>query len=244
MIEGLGSLLSGLRANLASLNAAANNIANLNTDGYRERTVNLTIGPEGRGVRIASTSLNGQPGSIRTTADPLQVAIEGDSFLEARTADGPRFTRSGSLGLDADGFLATAEGDRLEPGIRIPSNATDLSIGRDGTVSGTVAGESVVFGRLQSVRFANAGGLESVGGNLFAASAASGEPLRGNFLDPGFGQLVPGALESSNSDLIGGIIDSILAQRSIQAQIAAIQTADEVLQESVNLQRPKGPFEI
>lgn len=244
MIEGLGSLLSGVRSNLASLNAAANNIANLNTDGYRERTVNLTTGPGGRGVSIASTSLNGQPGAARSTGNPLQVAIEGDSFFEVRTAEGSRFTRSGAFGLDADGFLTTADGNRLEPGVQIPSNATDLSIGRDGTASGTVAGESVVFGRLQSVRFANAGGLESVGGSLFAASSASGEPLRGNFLDPGFGQLLPGAVETSNSDLIGGIIDSILAQRSIQAQIAAIQTADEVLQESVNLQRPKSPFEV
>lgn len=244
MIEGLGSLLSGLRANLASLNGSANNIANLNTDGFRERSVNLTTGPGGLGVRIASSSLNGRPGAVRTTDNPLQVAIEGDSFFEVRTGDGPRYTRAGSFGLDADGFLATAEGDRLEPGIQISPEATDLSIGRDGTVSGTVAGESVVFGRLQSVRFANTGGLESVGGNLFAASAASGEPLRGNFLDPGFGQLVPGAVETSNSDLIGGIIDSILAQRSIQAQIAAIQTADEVLQESVNLQRPRTPFEV
>ncbi|MCA9435496.1 MAG: flagellar hook-basal body complex protein [Candidatus Omnitrophica bacterium] len=239
MIQGLSSLLSGLQSNLRFLGNTANNLANLNTDGFRERGTNLSTGPGGLGVRVASTPLNTLGGAIRTTGGSLDVAIEGDSFFQVDTPNGPRYTRSGSFQLDGEGFLVTSEGYRLAPGIQVPTEATEVSIGRDGTVSGTVGGEQVVFGQIQSTRFNNPGGLESVGGNLFAATADSGDPIQGTFSDPGFGQLSPGSVETSNVDLTGGIVDTILAQRFIEAQISAIRTTDEVLQESVNLTRPR-----
>ncbi|MCA9449450.1 MAG: flagellar hook-basal body complex protein, partial [Candidatus Omnitrophica bacterium] len=207
MIQGLSSLLSGLQSNLHAFNTTANNLANVNTDGFRERTTSLSTGPGGNGVRVASSPLNTAPGAIRSTGNSLDVAIDGDSFFEVETSQGPRFTRSGSFQLDGEGFLVTSQGDRLAPGIQVPAEATDVSIGRDGTVSGTVGGEQVEFGQIQSTRFNNPGGLESVGGNLFAPSANSGDPIRGTFSDPGFGQLSPGTVETSNTDLTGGIVD-------------------------------------
>jgi len=235
MIQGLSSLLSGLQSNLRVFKNTAHNLANVNTDGFRERSTILSTGPGGNGVRVASTPINTQPGAARTTGNSLDVAIDGDSFFELETPDGPRFTRSGSFRLDGEGFLVTSEGFRLAPGIQVPAEATDVSIGRDGTVSGTVNGETVEFGQIQSTRFNNPSGLESVGGNLFAATSNSGDPIVGTFSDPGFGQISAGALETSNTDLTGGIVNSILAQRFIEAQIAAIRTGDEILEETVNL---------
>jgi len=245
VIQGISALLSGIRSGLARFDAIASNIANLNTPGFRSSRVDLQTGPGGIGVVVASTSLDTSRGPFLLTGGSLDVSIEGDSFFEALTADGQSvFTRAGSFRLDGEGFLVTAGGERVAPGIQIPQGATEVSITRTGEVVGTVDGNQVTFGRLQSVRFNNPSGLEAVGGGLFARTANSGEPIRGDFSQPGFGALLPGALEGSNTDLAAGFVDLLLARRFLQAQTATIRTADELLAEVINLQRKRAGRDI
>jgi flagellar basal-body rod protein FlgG len=240
MIEAISSALSGMRGSIAQLNAAASNIANANTAVFQSRRVDLQSGPGGSGVVVSSTSLNGNQGPFLTTAQPLDVSIEGDSFFELRTAEGEsRFTRNGSFRLDGEGFLVSANGDRVAGGIQVPAEATEVSITRAGEVTGVVDGEKGTFGNLPSVRFNNPAGLESAGDGLLAESENSGIPVRGDFSQPGFGQLAPGTLEGSNTDLGGEIVNTILAQRTFEAQIVTIQAADEMLEETVNLGRSR-----
>jgi flagellar basal-body rod protein FlgG len=240
MIEAISSALSGMRGSIAQLGTAASNIANVNTTGFQSRRADLQSGPGGSGVVVASTSLNGGQGPFLTTSQPLDVSIEGDSFFEVQTAEGgSRFTRNGSFRLDGEGYLVTAGGDRVAGDIQVPADATKVSITRSGEVVGMVGGEEVTFGNLPSVRFNNPTGLESVGNGLYAESENSGVPIRGSFSRPGFGQLAPGTLEGSDTDLGGEIVNTILAQRAFQAQIVTIQAADEMLEETVNLGRSR-----
>jgi len=242
VISGIFSALSGIRSGITRFDAIASNISNLTTIGFRSSRVDLQTGPGGQGVVVAGTTLNTSQGPFALTGGPLDVAIEGDSFFEVRTPSGETsFTRAGSFRLDSEGFLVTADGGRISPGIQVPTGASEVTISRTGEVSSVVGGESVSLGNLTSVRFNNPSGLEALGGGLFAATAASGDPIRGDFAQPGFGNLATGVLEGSNTDLAGGLVDLLLTQRFIQAQTATIRAADELLEELVNLDRRREP---
>jgi flagellar basal-body rod protein FlgG len=238
MIDGLYSALSAIRAGESRLASVANNLANVNTPGYQSVRTDLATGPGGQGVVVASTSRDSTSGALFQTGNPLNLAIEGDSYFQVQDAEGQTFfTQSGTFQVDAEGYLVTPEGYRLDPGIQVPAGASTVSISSSGQVSATVGGEQQSLGQLASVRFNNPAGLSAEGSGLFSATAASGNPIVGDFSQPGFGRLTPGALESSNVDIAESTVDLLLTQRFIQFQTGVIRTEDDLLKELINIGR-------
>jgi flagellar basal-body rod protein FlgG len=179
------------------------------------------------------------PGSVQYTGDELNVAINGDGFFSVEAEDGTqRYTRDGHFSLNADGELVTASGHLVSPGIQIPDDAT-ITIAEDGTVSATYADdptEPVVVGTIELVDFANPGGLQAIGSNMYLATPESGEPIP---MDPseGAGSLQQGFLEASNVDVAEELVAMIVAQRAFELTSKVMEAADETMQTVTNLKR-------
>jgi len=249
--------LSGLTASSKALSAIANNLANLNTVGFRKRRVqfqdllyqNMIVPGSaatqqttvaaglqvGLGTRSAATEIIQSQGDFSQTGNPLDVTIKGQGFFQVKLASGETaYTRGGSFHMDAQGNLVTADGDPLEPAITIPQDATAVSIGSDGTVTVTQPGQSQAqqVGQIQLAMFPNPGGLNSVGKSLFLATTASGDAIVGT---PGgaegLGALEQGVLEQSNVNVVEEFIQMILAQRSYEANSRVVRAADEMFQQ-------------
>ncbi|MDW0109224.1 flagellar basal body rod protein FlgG [Sporosarcina aquimarina] len=221
----------------------------------------------GLGSQLAAIDTLHTAGSTQFTGNTLDLAIEGDGFFivqNGATATDVQYTRAGNFYLDKDGTLVDGDGrfilglqnEETSTGnpavktttlkedkatnfgsIKIPSDATNMSIGQDGTVNYVQEGKLQVAGRLNIATFNNPGGLEKIGGNLFQQSANSGEAITGKPLDAGRGAIKSGSLEMSNVDLSEEFTDMIVAQRGFQANTRIITTSDEILQELVNLKR-------
>ncbi len=250
---------SGMQAQQRALEVASNNLANLQTDGFKARRPNLADQPPvevtvgvvddqgnvtletyetGQGARLAGVVTNLAQGALRITDRPLDVAIAGEGFLEVTTPDGrTAYTRDGALQVDATGQLTTAGGAPVRTDAIVPAGATQLSIARDGTIRAQVEGESRVLGSLSLVRFSNPEGLEAIGGALLAATANSGDRIVGAPESDGLGALVSGSLESSNVDTGEEYIRVMNAQRAYQLNARALRTVDEMLQGANNLRR-------
>jgi flagellar basal-body rod protein FlgG len=234
MLEGLYSAASGMVAQQDRMDALANDIANVSTPGYKHVRVGFRdlLYSRDAGGRVAhgagaAATLQGRAlgqGALRETGRALDVAIQGDGFLQVRRPDGTlALTRDGSLRADARGRLSTAQGDLLEPPVTLPPGVSeaDVSVAADGTV---LAGNRRL-GRLQLVTVTAPQGLRADGESLFVATAASGAPR------PVAGaSLVQGALEASNVDLGDAMVDMMDAQRSFQLASRAVQTQDQMLQ--------------
>jgi flagellar basal-body rod protein FlgG len=234
--EGLSSGVLGIRANQASLDVGANNLANVNTPGFKASRANLEDGTGGRGTSFASTSRDGAQGPLLLTGAPFDLAIAGDGFFSVRRADGSLgFTRAGTFQVDGQGRLATPNGDLLDPPITLPAGATSAQVAADGRVTAQVNDATVEAGRIELTRFPNAGGLEAVGGNLLVPTAASGPGTR--FFPGRASRLVPGALEGSNVEIAAEIVAQIIHQRAVEANVASIRTQDEVLGTVIDLKR-------
>jgi len=253
---------SGMMAQQRMIDVIANNLANVNTTGFKRSRVSFedvlyetvrgerksgdssveTVGPVqiGKGVRVAGVlRLHGQ-GSPETTQRPLDVAIEGDGYLQVRRPDGSlAFTRDGNLTLSESGTLVTGGGYVVEPGIAIPADSNHLSIGADGTVSVTRAGDSAPtdVGRIELARFLNENGLMAIGENQYVQSEASGEPITGFAEEDGFGRVIQGALESSNVEIVQEMTDMIAAQRAYEINARAIRAAEDMMQATHDLIR-------
>jgi flagellar basal-body rod protein FlgG len=172
------------------------------------------------------------PGELRKTEAPLDLAIQGDGFLEIAMPDGSRaYTRGGTLKVNADGQLATQAGLPLKPGIAIPDNAEAIVIAASGRVQVRVAGQSALAeaGQLELVRFGNAQELLPQGGNVYRATEASGEPQAARPGEEGVGTLAQGYLEGSNVKLVEEMVQLMVAQRAYEASVKVVQASDEML---------------
>jgi flagellar basal-body rod protein FlgG len=235
MLEGLYSAAAGVSAQQEQLDAISNDLANVNTTGYKPERVafndllynNVRVsGTEttaGAGANAAIIGRGSAEGGLQQTGNPLDVAIEGPGFIEVTTPGGePALTRDGSLAVDASRTLVTAAGDRLSPQIKLPEgvSAGEVSIARDGTV--TAAGKTL--GRIKLVEVPSPAHLLSLGGNLFAPTAASGAPGAASEA-----KLHQGALEGSGVDMGAEMADLVSTQRAFQMDSSAIQLESQMM---------------
>lgn len=257
MLRALYTASSGAQTQQLHIDIIANNIANVNTTGYKKvraefqdvlsQTLNAagTIGTQGTidpvGIQIGLGSILSatqrifMPGSIQQTGSPLDLAIQGDGYFQVQLDNGMiGYTRDGTFKRDANGQMVTTDGYPLQPGVSLPQDASEITISINGTISVRQAG-SIDFtqvGQLQLARFANPAGLESVGKNLFVETPASGNVIQGQAGQGEFGQtsINQGYLESSNVQIVEELINLIVAQRAFEADSKVIKTGDEILQ--------------
>jgi flagellar basal-body rod protein FlgG len=259
MLESLYIGATGLYAQQLSVDTIANNIANLNTPGFKKSNVNFqdlmyrelskttaTSGAQqvlqrsGTGVGVANATKSFVAGDIKETDAPLDLAIRGDGFIEVTLPDGSlAYSRGGSLQITPDGLLATPEGYPLRAAIHVPSDAQKLSIASDGTVMVTTSSNATptALGQIELAKFANSGSLKPLGNNLYRANESSGDPIYGKAGADGFGQLAQGFLEMSNVKLNDEMVNLMVAQRAYEVNTKLIQAADELMSMSNNLRR-------
>ena len=191
-------------------------------------------------MRPASTQRIFTQGDFQRTDNPLDLVIEGDGFFQVLRGDGTTaYTRAGSFREDANGRLVNPDGYSLQPEITIPNQATDISVGTDGVVSVTLAGNNIPqqVGTIELARFVNPAGLNSIGRNLYLPTAASGTALTGAPGSQGYGTLSQGYVEMSNVKVVEEMVNLIIGQRVYEAGSKAVQSADEMLQLANNLRR-------
>lgn len=244
---------TGLDAQQTRMNVISNNLANVNTTGFkRDRAVfedmlyqnvkqaggqtdansqSPTGLMLGTGVRIVATEKLHSQGNMVTTQNPLDLAISGDGYFQIAKGDGSlAYTRDGGFKISATGQLVTSSGALLQPAITIPNTASSVTIGRDGTVSiELAAGGSQVLGQIQIARFVNPSGLQSLGQNLMKDTPASGAP---QVLAPGVGgagSLMQGTLEASNVNVVEEMVNMIETQRAYEINSKAISAVDGML---------------
>ncbi|MAG56267.1 MAG: flagellar basal-body rod protein FlgG [Planctomycetes bacterium] len=259
MIKAMYTAAAGMTAQQTQVDVIANNLANVNTGGFKrslthfEDLLYLTktqpgagVGGDsvlsgvqiGSGARLVSTSKMHAQGVLAQTNNKLDVAIQGEGFFEIEGPGGQQlYTRDGHFVKSANGELLTGGGFRLVPAITIPDDATHITISADGTVSYALGDSNPELGQLTVVRFVNPAGLSAEGGNLFSATAASGDPRTLVAGTEGAGQILQGYLEGSNVDVASELIQLILAQRAFEVNSRAIKTADDMLNTTNNLTR-------
>ena len=236
MIDPIQTALSGLNTSRLRSATTANNLANLQTPGYKAQRANSATGPTGDSVQISSVGRSLSQGSLRMTGNPMDVAITGNGFFQVQDGEGNTFyTRAGSFQLDANGNLVTAQGFTVDPGIIAPAGSK-VSIGADGTVTAqTGNGPSVAVGQIQLASFNNPEGLVLTGDGMAAATTASGPATLGAPGTVGYGGLVSGFLESSNVDLVTEMVNQIVETHTYTANVSVIRAADEMNRETLNL---------
>lgn len=263
MIRAFNTCATGMAAQQAVLDNTANNLANLNTTGFKYSIVEFqdllyntlrqpgTLSAQGQqvptgtqignGVRIAGTTRNFSTGTLQTTGNPLNMAIQGDGFFQiTNPAGGYLYTRDGTFSLNSNYQLVTADGYLVTPTITFPNDTVSVTVGTDGTISVTTASNPTTatqVGKMTIARFPNDAGLTAQGQNLFAESPASGTPQN---VTPGLlgsGQLIGGSLEQSNVNVVQEMVNLIQAQRAYEFSTKAVQAADEMLSASNNLIR-------
>ena len=262
MMRALYTAASGMEAQQYQMDTISNNLANVNTTGFRRNEarfqdlvyqemrapgspVGASVVPVGQdvglGVKVGSSEKIFTQGNLIQTGNPLDIAIEGDGFFQVTQPDGTTaYTRDGSFKRDANGAIVTADGYFVNPQITIPQNAQSISIGEDGTVSALVPGSNLPqqLGQIQLARFVNPAGLSPVGGhNLYTQTAASGAPIVSQAGLNGTGSLQGGYLENSNVQVVQEIVNMIVSQRAFEANSKSITAADEMLQTAVQVKR-------
>jgi flagellar basal-body rod protein FlgG len=259
----MSTAASGMKAQQLNIDTIANNLANVNTAGFKKSqtefqdllyeaivpsgatrsggTANSSRVEVGHGVKMVATDRLFSQGMMRQTGNPLDMMIEGDGFFQLRLPDGTiAYTRDGSLKLDGERNLVTAAGYFMEPPLQIPVDATEISIARDGTVSVLLAGDNAAvqeIGRLEVAKFPNPSGLRARGGNLFLETASSGTPVRGVPGTEGIGEVAAGFLEMSNVETVEELVSMITAQRAYELNSRTISVADDMLQTINQLRR-------
>lgn len=248
MFDALYIGATGMQAQQTQVDAIANNLTNANTPAYKKTRVSFTdlvvraarpagaplaaVQGAGAGVALANTVKLFETGELKKTESAMDVAIQGDGFLELAMADGTRaYARGGTLKVNADGQLATQSGIPLKPGITIPEGASAVIIAADGRVRIAMKGQAapIEAGQLEMVRFTNAQGLLAQGGNVYRATEASGEPIGGKAGEDGMGTIVQGFLEASNVKMVEEMVNLMIAQRAYEASVKVVQASDEML---------------
>lgn len=255
MMRSLWTAATGMTGQQFNLDTIANNLANVNTAGFKKSRVDFedliyeilkapgtpvatgSVLPTGvhvgHGVSIAGTQKIHTLGNLQETQNPLDLAIEGDGFFQLLLPDGSTgYTRDGSFKMDKDGKLVTSNGHILQPEIVIPSDTTQITITEDGTVSVIIANDPKTpqeVGKIELIKFANPSGLTPIGKNIFKETAASGDPVTGTPGTEGFGRLAQGFLELSNVNIVDEMVNMIIVQRAYELNSKAIQTGDAML---------------
>lgn len=232
MIAGF-TAVNALRTQEAMVDVAANNLANVQTPGFKASRVNLQT-TAGGSVETGSITRNTGQGPIQLTGVSSDLAIEGPGYFSIEGENGELFySRSGGFTRDADGFLRHPSGGYLASGggrIQIPQNAVSYSIERDGTVrTMDQNGNSTISGTVTLTHFQNENGLESMGQGLMKTTPASGGGISGNPGVDGMGSIFSGGLEMSNTDMASELVDMIIAQRAFEANLKVVSTSNEML---------------
>ena len=266
-IIALSSAATGMMAQETALDVIANNLANLNTSGFKASRVNFqdlmyqerkVPGIEnargdrrpiglyvGLGTKVSGTQLDLSQGVAEQTNRDLDLLIDGDGFFQVEIEDdigeGIGYTRAGNFLLNQDGeiVLATDTGRRMLPNITVPQDATAVEVSVDGVVSVALPGQidPSIIGTIQIATFLNSAGLRQIGESLFIPSAASGDPLVGDPGEDGRGLLRQGFLEGSNVEPVTELVGLVRTQRAFEFNSQAFQAADEVLRNVGNLRR-------
>lgn len=229
VINSLFSALSGLRTSANKLQTSANNLANLQTPGFKKSRAEVSDVATG-GAQVSSISRSSSSGSLIPTSNPLDLAINGSGFFQVSLpGGGTGFTRAGNFKTDSQGQLTTPAGNALFPPVTIPAGATGVSIDSGGQVSAIVGGASVAVGQIELAQFNNPGGLSAQGGNVFIGSSGSGSAVTGVPGSGSFGTVVNGALESSNVDIAEEIVGQIVAKATFKANASVIRTSKDLI---------------
>lgn len=262
MIRALRTAASGMFAQQLNVDVIANNLANVNTTGFKKSRAefqdlmyqtmktstqspnpNLQTATEiqvGNGATPVATQRSFAQGDIQPTNNPFDITLQGEGFLQIRKTDGTiAYTRDGALKVSGEGSLVTSQGYLVEPGISLPAETTSISISRDGVIEAVVVGDNapVKIGQLELAKFVNPAGLRAIGDNLFVETRASGQPIHGTAGTEGFGEIVQGYLESSNVDIVEEMVGMIAAQRAYEINSKTIKTVEEMLSMANNLKR-------
>ena len=249
---------TGMLAQQTNVEVIANNLANMNTTGFKEQRSEFqdllyqnvmtpgaqtsdqgTFAPNGiqigAGVKTAATYRITTQGDLTSTSNPYDVAVQGPGYFRVQQADGTDgYTRAGNFSLSPQGQLVTQDGMLVQPGIAIPANTISVQINAQGQVNATVAGNSTpqTVGQLELTRFPNEAGLNATGGNILLETAASGSPQAGVPGSPGYGTVQQGFLETSNVNSVNEITSLITAQRAYEMNSKVITAADQMLQQT------------
>ena len=262
MIRALWTAASGMQGQQKSIDVVANNLANVNTTGFKRSradfqdliyqnlkstgspATNTTQVPTGiqigLGSRLAAVTKIFTAGDMTQTGNELDIAIEGNGFFPITLPDGTLgYSRAGAFKRDSTGQVVTSDGNPLSPAITIPNNATKINIGSDGTVSVQVAGQSATttVGTLQLASFSNPSGLSSQGKNIYLPTDSSGAATTSTPGQNGTGTIAQGLLEMSNVNVAEEMVNMIVGQRAYEINSKAVQAADEMLQTANNLRR-------
>jgi len=262
MIKAMRTAASGMVGQQMNVDVIANNLANVNTTGFKKSQVEFqdvlyqnirkagsasAIGSQvpvglsiGYGTKPVSTNRQFTVGDLQLTGNPLDLAISGDGFFQIQHPDGTiAYTRDGALKLSADGRIVNSDGYFLEPEITIPQDATSVSVGSDGIVQVMLVGQDTPtdIGQIELARFTNPAGLSALGRNLYAITGSSGDPITDIPTQSGLGQVDQGYLEMSNVKVVDEMVNMIVAQRAYEMNSKAIQTADEMAELANSLKR-------
>ena len=229
MLGPIFSALTGLKNASQRLQNSANNVANVNTPGFKKSDVN-SVELQSGGTRVNDISKSNTQGALIPTNNPLDLAIDGNGFFQVTNPNGgTSFTRSGSFKQDNAGNIVDASGNALVPAVNIPGNNTGISVDANGQISSQVGGQTEVAGQLQLANFQNPSGLQAAGGNLLNEAAASGAPVAGNPGTGGLGTVRSGFLEGSNVDITEEIVDQIVSKVAFKANVNVIKANDELI---------------
>jgi flagellar basal-body rod protein FlgG len=260
-MRALSIAATGMAAQQTNVETIANNLANMNTTGFKEQRAEFqdllyqnvqtpgaqtsdqgTYAPNGiqigAGVRTAAIYRITTQGDLQSTGNPYDVAVQGAGYFRIQQADGTdAYTRSGNFSLSPQGQLVTQDGLVIQPGIAIPQNSLSVTINAQGQVNATVAGNTTpqTVGQLELTRFPNEAGLNAVGRNLYLETPASGAPQAGVPGSIGYGTIQQGYLETSNVNSVDEITALITAQRAYEMNSKVISAADQMLQRTAQL---------
>lgn len=245
---------TGLAAQDVKMSTIANNLANVNTTGFKRDRVafddlfyqiqrqpggkvddvnELPSGLQlGTGTRVVGTQKVFTTGDLKNTNQQLDLAIQGNGFFQVEQSNGDiGYSRDGQFYRDSDGLVVNAEGLPLVPQIKIPENSLHVTIGANGTVTAQVANQTdpMELGNITLVNFANPAGLESQGGNLYTETASSGVPIEGTAGEDGLGRLQQGALEGANVNVVEEMVEMISTQRAYEMNAKVVSSSDDML---------------
>jgi len=262
MMRSLYTSASGMLANQLYVDSISNNLANVNTTGFKKAKVEFQdllyqtmVEPGsstsdgvrlpgslqvGLGVKTVGNVRSFQQGSLAQTGNPMDVAIQGDGFFVVKMPDGTdAYTRDGTFKVNADGLVVTADGHYLDPQIQVPANSSNVLIAPDGRITATLQGDTQAteIGQIELASVVNPAGMRSLGQNLYQATDASGQPTTGNPGTNNTGTLAAQYLEGSNVQLVDEMVNLIVAQRSYEISSKSIQVSDEMLQSANQLKR-------
>ncbi len=259
MIRALSAAATGLEAQQTKIGNIANDLANVNTDGYKRTTTEFQdlmyetikqpggalgsgsqtpVGVQvGMGVKIGAAHKHFEPGPARMTYNPFDLMLEGPGFFQVQTPQGETaFTRNGAFHVDSQGVLQLSNGSKLTPQIIIPRNAANITISNSGEVRATIPGTGdAVLGQIQVVDFQNQQGLLAMGEGLYKTSQASGAPVQGVPGENGLGPIQQGALEGSNVNVANSMVEMITTQRAYEMGTKVMGVADQMLAATVNV---------